>query len=409
MNIFMYILLDTVLLSVISHVPVGLWPRSLWWGIVSSQYVFISVFVDWHCLVIHPELKLFLQQVNVLSKEGYVTSLSHIAVHHRYQEWWLRTLGVIHPPSIRHKTVRVNHWQEVLQYASCCVVHFRQQQALYDPVGVPVVEFSKPSTCGSVEAHIINVLQVTFTVCTKGGMKNLFWKQNGQGSHYWDTLIFIFYKERWHTALLISRATPLTPLFIPETAAVQWFTAYRLLYGTCIIWICWVYFILIQVSYAAYWQFWYNHQHSISLLYIFYGIYDVNNVTFQNSSVFWVAIIRANHILVIWVRSPWTLELIIEVWEEYTSSKFRAEVSQVGKVANCTGWEEGRIDLQEVEWPITTVDGEKGQGPNWANGKYRPRQWHNSQQSWPWRSDYKMAKDPEKSIYKILFEEPCRK
>jgi len=75
--------------------------------------------------------------------------------------------------------------------------------------------------------------------------------------------------------------------------------------------------------------------------------------------------------------------LLIEVWEEYTSSKFRAEVSQAGKVANCIGWEEGRIALQEVEWPITTMDGEKGQGPNWANGKYRPRQWHNSQQSWP--------------------------
>jgi len=177
----MYILLDTVLLSVISHVPVGLWPRSLWCGIVSSQFVFISIFVDGHGLVSHPELKLFFQQVNVVFKEGYVTSYSHIAVNHGYQEWRLWTLGVIHPPSIRHKTVRVNHWQEVLQHASCCVIHFRQQQALYDPVGVPVVEFYKPSPCGSVEAHIINVLQVIFTVCTKGGMKNLFWRTEWTG------------------------------------------------------------------------------------------------------------------------------------------------------------------------------------------------------------------------------------
>lgn len=151
MNNFMYILLGTVLLSVKSHVPVGLWSRSLCWDIVSSQFVFISIFVDSHSSVCHPELKLFLQQVNVVFKEGYVTSLSHIAVHHGYQEWRLWTPGVIHPPPIRHKTVRVNHWQEVLQYASCCVIHFRQQQALYDPVGVPVVEFPKPSTCGSTD------------------------------------------------------------------------------------------------------------------------------------------------------------------------------------------------------------------------------------------------------------------
>ena len=89
MNTFMYGLLDTVLLSVKSHVPVGLWPRSLRWSIVSSQFVFLSVFVDGHGSVSHPEVKLFLQQVNVLFKEGYVTSLSHIAVHHGYQEWRL--------------------------------------------------------------------------------------------------------------------------------------------------------------------------------------------------------------------------------------------------------------------------------------------------------------------------------
>jgi len=53
-------------------------------------------------------------------------------------------------------------------------------------------------------------------------------------------------------ALLISRATLLTPVFIPETAKVQWFTAYCLLYGTYIIWICRVYFIVIQANYAAY-------------------------------------------------------------------------------------------------------------------------------------------------------------
>ena len=147
----MYSSLDTVLLSVKSHVPVGLWTWSLWWSIVSSQFVSISIFVDGHGSVSHPELKLFLQHINVVFKEGYVTSLSHIAVHHGYQEWRLRTLDVIHPASIRHMTVRVNHWQEVLQYTSCCVVHFRQQQALYDPVGIPVVEFSKPSTCGSTD------------------------------------------------------------------------------------------------------------------------------------------------------------------------------------------------------------------------------------------------------------------
>jgi hypothetical protein len=39
----------------------------------------------------------------------------------------------------------------------------------------------------------------------------------------------------------------------------------------------------------------------------------------------------------------------------------------------------GSIDLQEIEWPITTTDGEKEQGPNCSNGKYRPWQWHN----WP--------------------------
>ena len=85
-------------------------------------------------------------------------------------------------------------------------------------------------------------------------------------------------------ALLISRATLLTPVFIPETAKVQWFTAYCLLYGTYIIWICRVYFIVIQANYAAYWQFRYHHQHSISLLYIPYGIYDLNKLLKQKLS-----------------------------------------------------------------------------------------------------------------------------
>ena len=57
--------------------------------------------------------------------------------------------------------------------------------------------------------------------------------------------------------------------------------------------------------------------------------------------------------------SVWTLELLFEVLEEHTASIFRAEVSQVGIVANCTGWKEGRIDLQEVEWSIKTTDGRK--------------------------------------------------
>jgi hypothetical protein len=43
----------------------------------------------------------------------------------------------------------------------------------------------------------------------------------------------------------------------------------------------------------------------------------------------------------------------------------------------------GGIDLQEVEWPITTTDGEKRQGSNWANGKYWPWEWHNSQHNGP--------------------------
>lgn len=135
----------------------------------------------------------------------------------------------------------------------------------------------------------------------------------------------------------------------------------------------------------------------------------IHSVTFQNSSVFWVTIIRANHILVICVMSPWTRELLIEVLEEHSASIFKAEVSQVVKVENSIGWGQGRIDLQEVEWPITTTDGEKGQGPNCSNGKYRPWQWHNSRHNWPWRSYHKMAKGPEKCIYKILFIEPCRK
>jgi hypothetical protein len=49
--------------------------------------------------------------------------------------------------------------------------------------------------------------------------------------------------------------------------------------------------------------------------------------------------------------------------------------------------------MQEVEWAITTMDGDKGQGPNCSSGKYRPWQWHNSQHNWPWRSDYKIAMD----------------
>ena len=117
----------------------------------------------------------------------------------------------------------------------------------------------------------------------------------------------------------------------------------------------------------------------------------------------------ANHILVIWVMSVWTLELLFEVLEEHTASIFRAEISQVGIVANCIGWREGRIDLQEVECPITITDGEKGQCPNCSYAKYRPWQWHNSQHSWPWRSYYKMAQGPKKCVYKVLFEEPRRK
>jgi len=56
--------------------------------------------------------------------------------------------------------------------------------------------------------------------------------------------------------------------------------------------------------------------------------------------------------------------LLFEGLEEHTASIVRAEVSQVGIVANCAGWEEGRIDLHKEDWPITTTDGEKGQGPN---------------------------------------------
>ena len=85
-------------------------------------------------------------------------------------------------------------------------------------------------------------------------------------------------------ALWISWATLLIPLFIPETATDQWFTAYSLLYGTYIIWICRVYSIVIQASYAPYWQSWYHHQHSISLLYIPYGIYDLNKLLKQKLS-----------------------------------------------------------------------------------------------------------------------------
>ena len=69
---------------------------------------------------------------------------------------------------------------------------------------------------------------------------------------------------------------------------------------------------------------------------------------------------------------------------EHTASIFRAEVSQVGKVVKVFGGGgEGSIDLQEIEWPITTTNGEKGQGTNCSNGKYRPWQWHNSQHNWP--------------------------
>jgi hypothetical protein len=41
-----------------------------------------------------------------------------------------------------------------------------------------------------VQAQIINVLQVTFTVCTKGGMKNLFWKTEWTGKPFLKHLNF---------------------------------------------------------------------------------------------------------------------------------------------------------------------------------------------------------------------------
>jgi hypothetical protein len=74
-------------------------------------------------------------------QEPIVDELDHLS-----QVGWLRSVEVVSPICVGHKSNAMNKIDEIADHAGGSAQHTRSQEALDYPIGVPVVQFTKPTT-----------------------------------------------------------------------------------------------------------------------------------------------------------------------------------------------------------------------------------------------------------------------